>query len=97
MNGAGTVRARLGYAFSPAAMLYVTGGYQFGNFKVNDYALATSTSVSANGYVLGLGGEYKLTRNWSAFAEYRYSGVKASGLTGTAGVNQGLLGVNYRF
>jgi outer membrane immunogenic protein len=110
LTGEGSLRARFGYAFNHA-LVYVTGGYTGANLKgsVSDISAAPNLYVSQstylNGFVVGGGVEYALTRNISVKAEYLFSDYGSSGLfSGTRdSINSGLLlstlraGVNYRF
>jgi outer membrane immunogenic protein len=99
-SGMGSVRARLGVAVSPQFLLYGTGGFAFSTMKGTD-ALGVSISKSHNGYTLGLGGEYKIDRNWAAFAEYRFNSMATQVYSPTVSLkyneNNGRVGVNYRF
>jgi outer membrane immunogenic protein len=75
-----TLRGRIGYLVTPAALVYFTGGAAWGNF---DYAgnshnepthlpflAQTQFSETKSGYVLGGGFEYAFWDRWSARAEY---------------------------
>jgi outer membrane immunogenic protein len=79
-NSLASVRARIGYLVTPAALVYFTGGVAWGDF---DYAALAQNenatfvaqsrfSKTADGYVLGGGFEYAFWGNWSARAEYLY-------------------------
>jgi|SRR5579862_3467177 len=74
----GSLRARVGYAID-RALLYITGGYTGANLKgtVTDFAsnpsIFASQSVFLNGWVLGAGMEFAITRNVSVKAEYLFS------------------------
>jgi outer membrane immunogenic protein len=89
------VRARLGYVVSPSLLAYFTAGYGFGNFKVNDYVLATTAEQSFSRPVFGFGAEYKMDRNWAVFGEYRLQAAKVTGTNFNQ--NDFRVGVNYRF
>jgi len=74
----GTVRGRFGYVTGPS-LLYVTGGAAFvnitdtfggGGFATSLPAVANTTTKT--GWVVGGGIETKLSRNWSATAEYLF-------------------------
>lgn len=110
ITGEGSLRARFGYAFDHT-MIYITGGYTGANLQgsVSDFSsrpnLYVSQSAYLNGYVIGTGLEFALTRNISVKAEYLFSDYASSGLfSGTAdSINSGLLvstiraGINYHF
>jgi outer membrane immunogenic protein len=81
----GTLRARVGVLVVPSFLLYATGGLAYGGVK-SDTTIAqsvtntdgpppatlTSGSFSGTrvGYVVGGGGEWMLSSNWSAKLEY---------------------------
>ena len=81
----GTLRARVGVLVVPSFLLYATGGLAYGGVK-SDTTIAqsvtntripppstlTSGSFSGTrvGYVVGGGGEWMLSANWSAKLEY---------------------------
>jgi outer membrane immunogenic protein len=73
-----TVRARLGYTIAPMTMLYVTGGFAFGDVAANDrltFVGGIGTGGSSDiktGWTIGGGMEYALNRNWTVKAEYLY-------------------------
>jgi outer membrane immunogenic protein len=110
VNGEGSIRARFGYAFDHT-LVYVTGGYTGANLKgsLADLSAAPnfydSQSTYLNGFVVGTGIEYALTRNISVKAEYLFSDYGAGGLFGYTrdSIGSGLLlstiraGVNYHF
>jgi outer membrane immunogenic protein len=110
INGEGSIRGRFGYAFDHT-LVYVTAGYTGANLKgtVADLSIApniyVSQSTSLNGFVVGTGIEYALTRNFSVKAEYLFSDYGAGGLFGGTrdSISSGLLlstiraGVNYHF
>jgi outer membrane immunogenic protein len=69
-----TVRARIGYLVTPAALVYFTGGAAWAKF---DYAGNSHNELStfiaqSQFYVLGGGLEYAFYDNWSVRAEYLY-------------------------
>ena len=73
----GSVRGRLGYAFSPGTLVYATGGWAYGQF-VDHYDTAgsvfhQSVGSTRDGWTLGGGFEYAFTPRWSATFEYRYT------------------------
>ena len=81
----GTLRARVGVLAVPSFLLYVTGGLAYGGVK-SDATIAQSVTNTAGpppatltsgsfsgtrvGYVVGGGGEWMLSSNWSAKLEY---------------------------
>jgi len=75
----GTVRGRLGYVAGPS-LLYVTGGAAFVNITDTfggdgggpTQLPAVSNTTTKTGWVVGGGIETKLSRNWSATAEYLF-------------------------
>jgi outer membrane immunogenic protein len=83
----GTLRARVGVLAVPSFLLYVTGGLAYGGVK-SDTTIAQSVTNTFNpppstltsgsfsgtrvGYVVGAGGEWMLSSNWSAKLEYLY-------------------------
>ncbi len=95
----GTVRGRVGYAFSNV-LVYGTLGLAFGGGRVE--LGGASESRAHTGWTAGAGMEVALTRAWSARVEYLYVDLsdRPYGLTGGShGFESGLLriGVNYRF
>jgi outer membrane immunogenic protein len=85
-----TVRARMGYLLTPAALVYFTGGAAWGEldyaakaqnepFNANPYIARSAFSKTAPGYVLGGGFEYAFWGNWSARAEYLYYHLSTTG------------------
>ncbi len=106
----GSLRARFGYAFNHT-LLYVTGGYTGANLKgsLSDFSsnpnLFVSQSAYLNGFVIGTGIEFAVTRNISVKAEYLFSDYASSSLfNGTIdSINAGLhvstlrAGINYHF
>ena len=110
LNGEGSLRARFGYAFNHT-LVYVTGGYTGANLRgsVSDVSAAPNLYVSQstylNGFVVGGGVEFAMTKNISVKAEYLFSGYGGNGLfSGTRdNINSGMLlstlraGINYHF
>src|SRR5215470_10763806 len=95
----GTVRGRLGYAFSNV-LVYGTLGLAFGEGRV-ELGGATETRTHT-GWTAGAGMEVALTGAWSARVEYLYVDLsdRPYGLTGmNRGSESSLfrIGVNYRF
>ena len=105
INGFGTLRARLGYAFD-RAMIYGTGGLAFTNTELSLSAGGASVSDDdwSTGWTLGGGVEWAFMSNWSAKLEYLYvdSGDTTLSLLGTSvtgDYNFSVVraGLNYRF
>src|SRR6266481_7394620 len=81
----GTLRARVGVLVVPSFLLYATGGLAYGGVR-SDTTIAQSVTNTDNpppstltsgsfsgtrvGYVVGGGGEWMLSSNWSAKLEY---------------------------
>jgi outer membrane immunogenic protein len=96
----GTVRGRLGYAFSNF-LLYGTGGLAFGELEAQTVGL-TSENHSSLGWAAGLGIEAGLTQSLSAKFEYLFIDLANNNfaVTGTSnGFSASLLraGLNYHF
>ena len=82
-----TVSGRFGGVVADRALIYVKGGAAWmnsthsvnlpnfaalgGGIPITGQALA-STESTAFGWLIGLGGEYMITPNWTAFIEYNY-------------------------
>jgi outer membrane immunogenic protein len=67
------VRGRLGYAFSPTLLGYVTGGFAYchlSNMAAIDQTYTFSGMVT--GYAVGTGIDYAFTPTWSVRAEYLF-------------------------
>ena len=95
----GTVRGRVGYAFSNI-MFFGTGGLAFGELRGETFGL--SETHTRAGWTVGAGTEFGLTQNLSAKIEYLYVDLANSNfvITGASnGYRFGVLraGVNYRF
>jgi outer membrane immunogenic protein len=78
----GTVRGRLGWTVTPTTLLYVTGGFAYGqdrsslNFPTAAGAPTTfyaSDSQTHFGYAVGVGAEAKIAQNFTAKIEYLYA------------------------
>ena len=76
-----TIRPRLGYATGPM-MFYVTGGLAFTEIDLKTSARDTRSPPNSavnreeedkTGWVLGLGGAYAFTPNWSVRGEWLYA------------------------
>jgi outer membrane immunogenic protein len=78
----GTVRARLGWLWTPTLLAYATGGFAYGNTKIGSSfscptcipaaAVANSSSCTATGWTAGAGVEWQFAPQWSVKAEYLY-------------------------
>jgi outer membrane immunogenic protein len=78
----GTVRARLGWLYTPALLAYATGGFAYGETKVGSSftcptctpaaGIATSSTGTATGWTVGGGLEWRFAPAWSVKAEYLY-------------------------
>jgi outer membrane immunogenic protein len=66
----GTLRGRIGYAFSPV-LFYGTGGLAFGGVHNSFNGVSNGNSASV-GYALGGGVEYRFSPAWSFKVEYLY-------------------------
>jgi outer membrane immunogenic protein len=88
-NWLATVRARIGYLVTPAALVYFTGGAAWGDFdyaanahnETFTYVATSQFSKTQAGYVLGGGFEYEFWGNWSARAEYLYYHLSTTAAT----------------
>jgi outer membrane immunogenic protein len=86
INSLFTVTGRLGYSFSPGWLGYVKGGYASAkvdtagvtNPPVAGLLLNWNTSQWHDGFVVGVGGEYKITQNITLGLEYDYVGLSTS-------------------
>jgi len=81
-----TFRGRVGYAFVPTAMWYVTGGLAVGEIKSDvtyttpllvagppvTASAAGSNSTTRAGWTVGTGAEFQLVGNWTGKIEYLY-------------------------
>jgi outer membrane immunogenic protein len=82
-----SARARLGYVFSPQALLYVTGGATWlsgdlrascsaASFATGGWCTAAHNELQTDtriGWTIGGGAEWRFAPQWIARAEYRYS------------------------
>jgi len=108
LTSLGTLRARLGFAAWDRALLYVTGGWAWGNNNINTVSAATGTvgtSTTRSGGTFGLGAEFALWDNWTGKVEWLNYNLG----TGTYTVDTALqvnastkgnllrAGLNYRF
>jgi len=80
-----TLAARLGFAFERSLFYVKLGGGEVGvsNFTVTNLttgvSLASNTSRSRTGGMVGFGLEYAFTNNWTMKAEYDYIGLSSRG------------------
>ena len=76
------MRARLGYAMD-RTLVYVTGGYAFGQFKhsmIDDgYEVIWNQSKVKSGWALGGGVEHAIANNWTVKAEALYMDFGSKG------------------
>lgn len=87
INYLGTVRGRLGYVFCPTFLVYVTGGFAYGNVTLDTSwtaqeslgaevfpSIATKSNVSKTlaGWTAGAGIEWLFRPNWGASLEYTF-------------------------
>lgn len=70
----GSLRGRLGYAFSNN-LVYASGGLALGDIKTEyfDGGLKDSYSTIKAGWTIGAGFEHAFTPNWIARIDYRYT------------------------
>jgi outer membrane immunogenic protein len=105
----GTLRARLGYAWD-RILVYGTGGYAWANHVTGECPgciLPLKDTHHLDGYTLGAGVEYGITKNLSAKAEYLYVHLDPTDFYRNQGctvncslgadVNVFRLGLNWRF
>jgi outer membrane immunogenic protein len=95
----GTVRGRVGYAFSNI-LFYGTGGLAFGELRGETFGLSESHTTA--GWTAGVGAEFGLAPNWSAKIEYLFVDLSDErfSITGVSnGYQFGVVraGVNYHF
>lgn len=89
----GTARGRLGYSFTPAFLIYATGGAAFGNtFGSNNFnsfpfgfgaaGLGFNSNNNNNnfrvGYTVGGGLEYMFSPSWSIKTEYLFVDLRSN-------------------
>jgi outer membrane immunogenic protein len=90
-DASGSVRGRLGYAFS-SLLLYGTGGWAWttgsstrtqvlGTTGLATPGTAESVSTHHDGWTLGAGLAYEFIRNWNVFGEYRYTSFESINVT----------------
>jgi outer membrane immunogenic protein len=96
LNWFGTVRARLGWTATPDTLLYVTGGYAYGEVETRNssnlslFGLPVPAGSSAksvkDGWTVGGGVETRLwNSNWTAKAEYLYIDLGSQGTANLVG------------
>jgi outer membrane immunogenic protein len=78
----GTVRARLGWLWTPTLLAYATGGFAYGETKVGSSftcpicvppgAVALTSTNTSTGWTAGAGLEWQFAPLWSVKAEYLY-------------------------
>jgi outer membrane immunogenic protein len=95
----GTVRGRVGYAFSNV-LLYGTGGLAFGELRGETFGLSESHTNA--GWTAGVGAEFGFAPHWTAKVEYLFVDLSDSRFTITGAQNGyafGVVraGVNYHF
>ena len=86
------------FVVSPSAALFVSGGYT--NLEIEGNLDGFSAGMDFDGYRVGAGGEFAVTRNVYASLEYRYAeySFEVDGFDlGTEGVQSALVGVGLRF
>ena len=97
------VKVKTGYAVRPDTLVYGIAGWQRGDFTY-DFA-GVETEYDAEGYVLGLGAERKLTDRMSVTGEWEYSDFGSTTVELEPGVttsatpkfNNLKLGLNFKF
>jgi outer membrane immunogenic protein len=103
MDGFGTVRGRLGYAFD-RALLYSTAGFAWvhGNLSGTAAGLTVSTGGMHFGWTVGAGVEYAFNSNWTGKVEYLFADLGPQSYinsisSGNVQINTVRVGVNYLF
>jgi outer membrane immunogenic protein len=78
----GTARGRVGWTVTPTTLLYVTGGFAYGQDRSSVYfptaaggqtTFYASDSQTHFGYTVGVGAEAKIAQNFTAKLEYLYT------------------------
>jgi outer membrane immunogenic protein len=83
LEALGTARVRLGWAATPSSMLYLTGGFAYGEHQLSlgavvptavpSFAAAVSTTAWSNGWVVGGGYEGRIwDPHWTIKGEILY-------------------------
>jgi outer membrane immunogenic protein len=106
----GTLRGRVGYAFSNAWMAYVTGGAAWARVQETEFnavgAFAATDTQTLTGGTIGGGVEWMFLPQWSLKAEYLYVAFQHKTFLNGAGVTPDeihlrdhivRLGVNWKF
>jgi outer membrane immunogenic protein len=84
----GTLRGRAGLLVDPNLLLYATGGLAYGQINADYTASITGTpgllgtfsgKTTRAGFVVGAGGEYRLSERWSFKVEYLYMDLGSVG------------------
>jgi outer membrane immunogenic protein len=83
-----TATARLGYAVTPATLLYARGGAAWMRDNadvavITPFTIAATGSENRSGWTVGGGIEHKFWSNMSGFVEYNYLGFGTRNLTFT--------------
>jgi outer membrane immunogenic protein len=77
-----TIAARVGYAID-RTLIYAKGGWAWGSLRQNNFGFCCSvgspidtqtSSGNLDGFMVGVGIEHALTRNWTVKLEYDYIG-----------------------
>lgn len=97
-----TVFARAGYLFNDNLLGYGLLGYTRakGEASISFDGETDSGSETLSGTTIGLGAEYRVNANWSAYAEYTYTDfgdIRNTDGNLEAELSQIKLGANYRF
>jgi outer membrane immunogenic protein len=92
-----SVDLKAGYVFNDQIMAYVVGGFTHGDIKASATvaSVTASQTVQGNGWNLGAGVEYRFTKQWSGFGEYRYNQIRKDGVK--VNVSQAKVGIAFRF
>ncbi|WP_158809507.1 outer membrane protein [Beijerinckia sp. L45] len=110
VQGIGTARVRFGYVYD-RALFYITGGYAGASVRgtMNDSGAAPNLFVDQshylNGYAVGAGVEFAITKRISVKGEYIFTGFGSGNyfngtrdsLNSGANINLIRAGVNYHF
>jgi outer membrane immunogenic protein len=77
-----TIRGRVGWAYTPAFMVYGTAGAAFADLRIHEFdstaAVGSAAFIGATethqyaGWTVGAGAEWGFAPNWSAKVEYLY-------------------------
>lgn len=90
MDWFGTVRGRFGVAYD-SALLYVTGGFAYGNIDERINATVDGLPYSIHredvhtGFTVGGGVEYAFSPSWSVKGEYLYIDLGSDRISGSPG------------